>query len=120
MKRSPLPYNRIVFVCTNQRAPGERVCCADGGGKCLRDTLKQMVKDKGLRGRIRVSASGCMDRCEDGPNIMIFPDNIWYSGVQEADLPALLDSLIDSLEAENALPRGFRDKEGCADKNQES
>jgi len=103
------PHKRIVFVCTNQREPGERVCC---GGRCggeLRDRLKAMVKERGLRGRIRVSQSGCLDRCEDGPNIMLFPDNVWYAGVSPEDLETILDDIIASLRAEGALPRGYDD-----------
>jgi len=103
------PHKRIVFVCTNHREPGERVCCADRGGAELRDRLKAMVKERGLRGRIRVSQSGCLDRCEDGPNIMVFPDNVWYAGVGLDDLDAILDDAIASLRAEGALPRGYDD-----------
>lgn len=98
MFRAPLPHRKIVFVCTNRRPPGERICCADGCGEILRDRLKEMVKARGLRTRIRVSASGCMDRCEEGPNIMVFPDNHWYKGVKEEDLPALLEEIVAGLE----------------------
>lgn len=107
MEKRCQPHKRIVFVCTNQRAPGERVCCADRGGAELRDRLKAMVKERGLRGRIRVSQSGCLDRCEDGPNIMVFPDNVWYAGVRPDDLNVILEDAIASLRAEGALPRGY-------------
>lgn len=107
MQQSGLPFCRVIFVCTNERAPGERICCSAGGGGALQEKLKAMVKERGLRGRIRVSRSGCMDRCEDGPNIMVFPDNAWYSNVQEADLEPLLDSIVASLDAEGKLPRHF-------------
>ncbi len=107
MEKRPVPHRRIVFVCTNQREKGERVCCADGGGHQLRDRLKTMVKERKLRGRIRVSQSGCLDRCEDGPNIMVFPENIWYSHVTEDDLEYILNALVQSLDEEGALPRAF-------------
>ena len=109
VERRAQPHRRIVFVCTNQREPGDRVCCADRGGAALREHLKDLVKRRGLRGRIRISQSGCLDRCEDGPNIMVFPDNVWYSSVQLEDLPAILDDLIASLRAEGMLPRGYDD-----------
>lgn len=98
MQRNSLPHDKIIFVCTNQRVPGERVCCAGGGGCELRDTLKAMVKTRQLRSRVRVSASGCMDKCEDGPNVMIFPDNVWLSGVRMSDLDSILDAVASSLE----------------------
>ena len=107
MKKQPQPHKRIVFVCTNCRESGERVCCGGQGGLALRDKLKDMVKARKLRGRIRVSQSGCLDRCEEGPNIMVFPDNIWYSHVSEADLETILSEIQASLEAEGALPRDY-------------
>ena len=97
MLEKPLPYEKIVFVCANQRPPGERVCCADGGGGAFRDKLKAAVKERGLAARIRVSQSGCMHRCEKGPNIMVFPDNLWFSNVQESDLGPLLDKILDGV-----------------------
>jgi (2Fe-2S) ferredoxin len=85
-----LPFERIVFVCTNVRAPGERVCCGGQGSAALHTRLKEMVKAKGLRVRVRASQSGCMDRCELGPNVMIFPDNIWLTKVGEEDLEGIV------------------------------
>ena len=106
-----MPYARIIFVCTNEREPGERPCCAHGGGAALRDRLKEMVKERRLRGRIRVSQSGCLDRCEEGPNIMVFPSNVWYSHVCEVDLERILDDIVAELEQEGALPRGYLERE---------
>ncbi|NUM53638.1 MAG: (2Fe-2S) ferredoxin domain-containing protein [Candidatus Hydrogenedentes bacterium] len=99
MLTNELPYEKIIFVCTNRRDPGERISCAYGGGCDLRDALKERVKARGLKPAVRVSASGCMDKCEDGPNIMIFPDNIWLSGVEEEDIEPILDAVVRSLES---------------------
>jgi len=92
-----LPFRRIVFVCTNQRAEGERVCCAAHGSVELHAQLKDLVKARGLKGRVRVCKAGCMDRCEQGPNVMIFPDSTWLSNVREADLPGMVDRIADGL-----------------------
>jgi len=97
MEKRSLPHRKIIFVCVNQRPPGDRVCCAGGGGAELRTKLKAMVKERQLAHLIRVSQSGCMDRCEKGPNIMVFPDNVWYCGVQEADLETILEEVVNSL-----------------------
>ncbi len=102
MRSNSLPHEKIIFVCTNRREAGERVCCANGGGCELRDTLKAMVKARQLRSKVRVSASGCMDKCEDGPNVMIFPDNVWLSGVNENDATAIVDAVAQSIE--NGFP----------------
>jgi (2Fe-2S) ferredoxin len=94
MEEKSLPHQKIVFVCTNQREPGERVCCAGRGSVELHAKLKEMVKARGHRVRIRVSKSGCMDRCEEGPNMMIFPDNVWLCGVEEGDLEEIVRRLV--------------------------
>ncbi len=101
MEQNALPYRKIIFVCTHQRAEGERVCCANRGGAELRDALKAMVKARRLKGKIRVSQSGCMDQCEKGANIMVFPDNTWWSAVNPEDLEPLLDELEASLRDPN-------------------
>lgn len=103
MQSHSLPHRKIIFVCTNRREPGERVCCAGGGGCELRDKLKNMVKQRRLRSKIRVSQSGCMDLCEHGPNIMIFPDNIWLAHVEDSDLDAILDAVSRSVETGEPL-----------------
>ena len=104
MEFNGLPFEKIIFVCTNQRDEGERVCCQRGGGCELRDTLKAMVKTRQLRSKVRVSQSGCMDRCEDGPNIMVFPDNVWFSHVGSGDLEAILDAVVRSLDTGEPIP----------------
>ncbi len=103
METNTLPFEKIIFVCTNERAEGERVCCRGGGGGELRDKLKAMVKARQMRSKVRVSQSGCMDKCEDGPNIMVFPDNVWFSHVTDADLEPLLDAVTRSLETGERL-----------------
>ena len=88
MQRAPLPYQKILFVCTNARAEG--ACCGGRESAALREQLKTYVKTHGLQGVIRVAQSGCQDRCAQGPNILVFPDNIWYSGVTPADIPRVM------------------------------
>ncbi|MCP4640831.1 MAG: (2Fe-2S) ferredoxin domain-containing protein [bacterium] len=105
MERNALPRKKMVFVCANLREDGSRICCADGGGRELHAKLKEMVKNRRLRSKVRVCKSGCMDRCEQGPNVMVFPDDMWYSGVTEADLETILADIQTSLNAESpAVP----------------
>lgn len=72
-EKSPLPFETMVFVCTHQRAPGERIACANGGreGLDILEALRKRVQEMGLTGKVRICKAGCMDRCEDGPNIVI-------------------------------------------------
>lgn len=102
MFEKALPHGKIIFVCTNQREEGERVCCASQCGVELHARLKELVKERGYRTKIRVSKSGCMDRCEEGANMMLFPDNLWLSGMTDDDLEGLVDRMIADLEGESA------------------
>ena len=105
MDTEDLPFEKIIFVCTNKRDKDDRVCCARMGGGDLRDTLKDLVKSRGLKKKVRVSTSGCMDVCEDGPNIMIFPDNVWLTHVKKSELIRILDAIVRSIE--NDAPLDF-------------
>lgn len=90
-QREP-PYVCHIFVCTNDRH-GERKSCADHNGAAIRATLKQGVADRGWRGRVRVSQSGCLGLCEDGPNVILYPQKIWFSAVTEDDCSSIMDAV---------------------------
>ena len=81
------PFQKYIFVCENEREAG--VCCGQAGSQ-LREKLKQRVKDLGLSKKIRVSRTGCLDACADGPNILLMPDHIWFKHVAEGDLEEII------------------------------
>jgi len=87
----PKPYFRIhVFVCTNRRPDGHRRgSCAARGSEPLRDYLKARVKELGLEG-VRINSAGCLDRCELGPVMVIYPEGIWYSFHGHEDIDEIL------------------------------
>ena len=90
MQQQISPYVCHVLVCTNDRH-GIRKACADGESAKLREHLKALVhQDPDLSGRVRVSSTGCMGLCARGPNVMLYPQAIWFSGVALADAPRLL------------------------------
>ena len=94
MDQSNPKFEKYVFVCVNERPAGERVSC--GGtfcGKELSEKLKEAVKTAGKAGSIRVSKSKCLDVCEEGANVLIYPDNLWLSHTELADIPAILAKL---------------------------
>ncbi len=103
MERSAVPYRRILFVCVNQREPG-KICCAERDSEQIAEELKGRVKALGLAHLIRVSKSGCQDVCAHGPNIMVFPDHIWYQQVQLGDLDRILEDVTRGLH-DSASPR---------------
>ncbi len=85
-------YDKHVFFCTNQRTPGES-CCNNFGAQKMRDYVKNRVKALGLSGegnRIRINNAGCMDRCEQGPVLVVYPEGVWYTYVDESDLDEII------------------------------
>jgi len=94
MQASQPDFEKYVFVCVNERPAGERVSC--GGthcGKELAEKLKEAVKAAGAADRIRVSKSKCLDVCEEGANVLLYPDNVWLKRVEIPDIPAILAKL---------------------------
>ena len=94
MKTQPVAYKRVVYVCTNVREEDGRPACGLRGSEAICLQLKEEAKKRGLKGKIRVMKSGCMDFCELGPNVMIFPDGVWHSGVSAEDVPALVEKYL--------------------------
>lgn len=99
MDSKPVPFKRTLFVCTHARAGAQRPsCAAEGrGGYELLEALKAEVKARGLKGRVRVSRSGCLDLCEQGPNAFLYPEGTWYHGLTAADAPRLAERLAEGL-----------------------
>lgn len=87
MKDIGKKYRKLVLVCTNLREDG-RECCAMKGSVEIHKKLKEAMKAVDLT--VRVSKSGCLDRCSDGVTVTIQPDDVWYGGVTEADIPAIV------------------------------
>ncbi|MGB8435278.1 MAG: NAD(P)H-dependent oxidoreductase subunit E [Burkholderiales bacterium] len=85
-------YQRHVFFCCNQREPGE-ACCADRGAKDMRAYAKDRVKALKLsgKGKVRVNTAGCLDRCDEGPVIVVYPEEVWYTYVDKTDIDEIID-----------------------------
>jgi (2Fe-2S) ferredoxin len=99
----PLFYDVHVFVCCNRRPDGHaRGSCAEKGSERLRDYMKARVKELGLR-RVRVNMAGCLDRCEQGPCVVIYPEGVWYRIGSTADVDAIVDQHIARGERVRAL-----------------
>ncbi len=86
-------YKHHVFFCCNQR-DGGRVCCNDKGATQLRDYCKSRVKQLGLAGKglVRVNMAGCLDRCEEGPTVVVYPEGVWYRYADQHDIDEIIDS----------------------------
>jgi len=90
------PYLKHLFVCTNQRDPGA-ICCAHGDSEAIKEKLKSFVKANGLKGKVRISSSGCQDLCAQGPNVMVYPDYLWYHHVKLKDVDQIIQEQLAPL-----------------------
>jgi (2Fe-2S) ferredoxin len=88
----PPPYERHVFVCTNRRPDGSpKGCCATKGGEEVWARFKSELEARGLKGRMRANAAGCLDTCSLGVAVVIYPEGVWYGGVRPDDVPTLIE-----------------------------
>lgn len=88
-------YRRHIFFCTNVRPEGaDRPSCGRCGSEAMRNFAKQRVKELGLAGKggVRVNMAGCMDRCEEGPTAVVYPEGVWYTYVDEEDIEEIVTS----------------------------
>lgn len=84
---------RHVFICTNRREPGNpKGSCAEKGADEVRDAFKKLVHERGMKGRVRANAAGCLDQCARGVTVVVYPEQVWYGGVTAADVPEIVDS----------------------------
>lgn len=86
-------YKRHLFFCCNQRDPPEN-CCNNHGSQAMQAYAKQRVKDLRLdgKGKVRVNRAGCLDRCTEGPVMVVYPDAVWYTYVDQHDIDEIIDS----------------------------
>jgi (2Fe-2S) ferredoxin len=86
-------YQRHIFFCLNEREGGE-ACCAQHAAQDAFDHCKARVKAEGLNGpgRVRVNRAGCLDRCAGGPVAVVYPEGVWYTYVDAADVDEIVES----------------------------
>ncbi len=84
-------YTRHLFICGNKRADGHpRGCCDPSGSAELRDAFKKELARAGAGPLVRANGAGCLDQCEHGPVVVIYPEGIWYGNVTTADVPRIV------------------------------
>ena len=86
-------FKRHMFFCLNERKNNE-ACCAQQGAQEAFDHCKAQVKALGLAGpgEVRVNKAGCLDRCSGGPVAVVYPEGVWYSYVDKADIDEIVES----------------------------
>lgn len=99
------PYERHVFVCINRRPDGHpKGCCATKGGEEVRDAFKAELAARGLKGRMRANAAGCLDVCTFGVAAVVYPEGTWYTHLKVEDVaPIVEEHLIGGRPVERLL-----------------
>jgi (2Fe-2S) ferredoxin len=83
------PFRYHVYVCTQEK-PDNAPCCAGRGSQAVLDTLRAELGKAGLGDEVQVTTSGSIGLCERGPNMVVYPEGVWYSGVQVADVTEIV------------------------------
>ena len=89
-------YKKHVFICTNQRPEGSRVSCGESHGLSLVAAFKKLIKDKNLNAEIRAQKTGCLETCELGPSVVIYPEGTFYGKVQLTDVEEIVTEHLEN------------------------
>lgn len=85
-------FERHVFICTNRRDAGNpKGCCASKGADKIRDAFKGQLFAANLHAQVRPNKSGCLDQCEHGVAVVVYPEQVWYGNVTLADVPEIIE-----------------------------
>jgi (2Fe-2S) ferredoxin len=102
-------YRAHIFVCENRRpAESSKGSCAARGSEAVRSAFKKELERRGLTGEMRANAAGCLDACEHGPTVVIYPGGIWYGRVRPEDVPEIVEEhLVKGLPVERLRLRAL-------------
>ena len=84
-------YGKHIFICTNERVNSERPSCGEAHGMELVKAFKQQIKERGLSVDMSAQKTGCMDLCEQGPMVVVYPEGIFYGKVSAGDVQEIVE-----------------------------
>ena len=116
-------FERHLFICCNQRPPeNPRGCCDPTGLAQLQLAFKQKLAALGFKNRVRANKSGCLDQCEHGPTVVVYPEQVWYGRVTAADVDEIVEShIVGGKPVERLiLPDECLNTPGCAHRQPKS
>jgi len=88
-------FEKHIFICENLRAEGDpKGCCQAKGSPAIRKAMKSRIKELGLKSTVRANQSGCLDACEFGPAMVVYPEGVWYGRVCLEDVEEIIESHI--------------------------
>jgi len=85
----------------------------------MQGILKQKLAVRGLKAKVRANKAGCLDQCEHGPNIVVYPEQVWYGNVTTADLDEIIEShIVGGKPVERlVIPDGCLNTSSCPHRN---
>lgn len=83
-------FDKHIFICTNQKAEG-KACCGEQHGLALVEKFREVLAEKGLKGKVRAQRSGCLDACKFGPALVIYPEGTYYGHVKIEDVSRIIE-----------------------------
>ncbi len=86
-------FEKHIFICANQKAEG-KACCGEQRGMELVEKMREVLAEKGLKGKIRAQRSGCLDACSKGPALVIYPEGTYYGHLQPSDIERIVNEHI--------------------------
>jgi len=90
-----MKYDKHIFICKNDRGENStRQSCGSIGGLDIRKEFVSLINAAGLKGKIRANKSGCLDLCEQGPAIVIYPQGLWYLNVEKRNIENFFMNLL--------------------------
>jgi (2Fe-2S) ferredoxin len=86
-------FDKHIFICTNEKEPGKAFCGAARGMELV-EKFREVLNEKGLKGKVRAQRSGCLDACKFGPSLVIYPEGTYYGHVTPADVERIVNEHI--------------------------
>lgn len=85
-------FQRHVFFCTNQRDDGQP-CCGAHDAVAAQKHAKRRLKELDMNGpgKVRANQAGCLDRCAEGPVLVVYPEGVWYTYVDTSDIDEIVE-----------------------------
>lgn len=97
-------FHKHIFICTNQRPQDERKSCGTEHGLELVAAFKKKLNDLKLPIRVRAQKAGCLGICDFGPTVAVYPEGIFYVGVELNDVDEIIQShVINNIPVERLL-----------------
>ncbi len=90
-----MKYNKHIFICINERSEcSTKGDCSSVGGKEIRMRFVELINKHALKGKVRANKSGCLDICEMGPAIVIYPLGVWYTNFKVSDVDEIFEASV--------------------------